>query len=168
MRTEDVPTRCWLSPAAEVRPSPIEGSGLFARAPIPAGAVVLRLGGRLVDTAELATLARHNSLSVGPDQHLLLPDDHPVRFGNHSCAPTLWHLDARTVVARRDIAADEELTLDYATLTGVPEWTMDCRCGSPSCRGRATGEDWRLPELRAAYGRHWTPPLLARIDADQS
>lgn len=31
---------CWLRPDLEVRPSPIAQLGLFARAPIPAGAVV--------------------------------------------------------------------------------------------------------------------------------
>ncbi|MDT0268402.1 SET domain-containing protein-lysine N-methyltransferase [Streptomyces sp. DSM 44915] len=160
-----VPAACWLHPDAEVRPSPIAGRGLFARAPLAADTVVERLGGRLIDGATLAGLTRHDSLSVGEDLHLLLAPDHPVRFGNHSCDPTLWHRDALTVVARRDIAAGEELTLDYATLTAVDDWALDCRCGADRCRGRATGLDWRRPELRAAYGRHWTPPLLARIDA---
>src|SRR3954464_3658295 len=39
---------CWLHPDLEVRDSPIEGRGLFARAAIPGGTVVSRIGGRLV------------------------------------------------------------------------------------------------------------------------
>ncbi|MFI9385867.1 hypothetical protein [Kutzneria sp. NPDC052558] len=41
----------WLHPDVEVRRSAIEGSGLFATRPIPAGTVVARLDGTLVTTA---------------------------------------------------------------------------------------------------------------------
>jgi SET domain-containing protein len=41
-----------------------------------------------------------------------------VRYGNHSCDPNLWHADVVTITARRDIAAGEELTIDYATHPG--------------------------------------------------
>ena len=47
---------CWLHPDVEVRPSGIAGEGLFARAPIPAGTAVSRLGGRLVADEELREL----------------------------------------------------------------------------------------------------------------
>jgi len=36
---------CWLHPDLEIRPSPIAGKGLFARAPVEAGTIVSRLGG---------------------------------------------------------------------------------------------------------------------------
>ncbi|WP_157254280.1 SET domain-containing protein-lysine N-methyltransferase [Nonomuraea typhae] len=94
---------------------------------------------------------------------LLLDPAHPVRYGNHSCAPTLWHRGATTLIARRDITPGEELTIDYATHTGVVTWSMNCRCGSSLCRSIVTGDDWRLPQLQAAYGTHWSPPLLDRI-----
>ena len=47
---------CWLHPDVEVRPSLISGRGLFAMAPITAGTVVSRLGGRLVSGAVLREL----------------------------------------------------------------------------------------------------------------
>ena len=79
--------------------------------------------------------------------------------------PNLWHLNETTIALRTDVPVDTELTIDYATHTGVSAWSMPCACGSAVCRGVVTGEDWRRPELRAAYGAHWTPPLLARIAA---
>ncbi|GAB2903820.1 SET domain-containing protein-lysine N-methyltransferase [Streptomyces mayteni] len=125
-----------------------------------------RLGGTVIGDAALAALEPpHCSVTIGEGRHLLIDPAEPVRYGNHSCEPNLWHADAVTIVARRDIATGEELTSDYATLTGVEEWAMDCHCGSGLCRGRVTGRDWRSPALRAAYGRHWTPPLLDRIEA---
>ncbi|MEV0731459.1 hypothetical protein [Polymorphospora sp. NPDC050346] len=68
-----------------------------------------------------------------------------------------------TVVARRPIPAGEELTIDYATLTGTETWSMTCRCGSPLCRQTVTGRDWRLPELQDAYRGHWMSWLAERI-----
>lgn len=155
-----------LTPSARPRHSPIHGTGLFAVAPIRRGEIVMRLGGRLIDDDELARLTPpYSSLTVEEGVHLLLDPRHPVRYGNHSCDPSLWHQDATTVIARRDISPGEELTIDYATHTGVESWTMPCHCGAPLCRRMVTGRDWRLPRLQAAYGIHWTPPLLARINA---
>ncbi|GAA3112434.1 SET domain-containing protein-lysine N-methyltransferase [Streptosporangium carneum] len=86
-----------------------------------------------------------------------------MRYGNHSCDPSLWHRDATTVIARRDINPGEELAVDYAAHTGVNTWSMTCHCGKPLCRRTVTGNDWQLPRLQAAYGTHWSPPLLDRI-----
>ena len=124
----------------------------------------MRLGGPVIDDVALARLTPpYSSLCVGIGENILIDSAHPVRYGNHNCDPNLWHEDATTIVARRLIRANEELTIDYATHTISPKWSMACRCGSSSCRGMVTGEDWRLPNLQAWYGRHWTPPLLAAI-----
>jgi uncharacterized protein len=164
---------CWLHPDVEVRRSPIACDGLFARAPIASGTEVSRLGGRLVTGAELAELfavaARHpnppyiDSITVADDLHLVLPRGNPNGKGNHSCDPNLWWSGAYTLVTRRDIAADEELTNDYATSTASAEFVMACRCGAVDCRGTITGQDWRRADLRQAYGDHWVPALLRRI-----
>ncbi|MER5627396.1 SET domain-containing protein-lysine N-methyltransferase [Streptosporangium sp. NPDC002544] len=157
-------TECRLTPRAQPQPSPIHGSGLFAIEQIRQDEVVMRLGGQLINDETLASLTPpYSSLTVGEGLHLLLDPAHPVRFGNHSCEPNLWHRDATTVVARRDINPGDELTIDYATHTGVETWSMVCRCGRPRCRRTVTGNDWQLPQLRSAYGTHWSPPLLDRI-----
>jgi hypothetical protein len=57
--------------------------------------------------------------------------------------------------ARRDIAAGEELTSDYATSTRSSSFVMACSCRSPLCRGTVTGDDWRLPSLQLRYGSHF-------------
>ncbi len=67
--------------------------------------------------------------------------------------------------ARRDIAAGEEVTVDYATQTAEPDFVLDCRCGSALCRGTVTGDDWRRRELQERYGEHWVPALRLLIDA---
>jgi len=167
MTDHHYPRHSWLTPDVRIAASPIQGQGLFATAAIPAGRVVMRLGGPLIDDATLASLTPpYSSLTVASGWHLHLDPTHPVRYGNHSCEPTLWHTDATTVVARRPIQDGEELTIDYATHTGIETWTMTCRCGSAICRRTVTGHDWRLPQLQHVYGDHWTPPLRDRIRRD--
>ncbi|SES39079.1 SET domain-containing protein [Actinokineospora terrae] len=156
--------RSWLHPDVEVAPSPVAGLGLFATAPIPAGTVVERLGGEVIDDARLAALTPpYSSLTVAEGTHLLIDPDHPVRYGNHSCDPNLWHTDATTITTRRDIPLGAELLIDYATHTGQETWRMHCTCPSPLCRREITGTDWRSPTLRTRYSGHWSPVLLARF-----
>lgn len=68
--------------------------------------------------------------------------------------------------AMRDIAAGEELTFDYAT-GDDDDWEMECRCGAATCRGRATGQDWRLPELQERYDGWFSPYLARKIAASR-
>ena len=163
-----IPRSSSLDPRVEVRPSAIEGLGLFAREGIRAGEVVATIGGRLIDDAELQRLAtsgrRYNSAAVDEGVNVLIADDEPITRGNHSCDPNVWLVDASTLVARRDIALGEEITTDYATQTAV-EWEMSCHCGSALCRGTIRGSDWQRPELQRRYEGHFAPFLNARIRA---
>ena len=137
------------------------------------GTVVSRLGGRLVSGAELEQIFAAaagqpdrlyvDSITVGDDRHLVLPPGQLNHYGNHSCDPNLWWIDAYTLAARRPIAAGEEVTNDYATSAGTAGFAMTCTCGTPLCRGTVTGQDWRLPELQDRYEDHWVPGLLNRI-----
>ena len=159
---------CWLTDHADVRSSPIEGQGLFAAVSIAKDDVVMRLGGQIIDDRALAMLTSpYSSIVLDDDLNLLIDPTHPVRYGNHSCDPNLWHLDTMTVVARRDIGAGEELTIDYATHTVSEAWSMPCTCGSALCRGLVTGGDWRIGRLQRAYGDHWSAPLLRRIAGEK-
>lgn len=162
---------CWLHPAVEVRYSPISGRGLFTSENILAGAVVATLAGRLVDGAELrrlllAAIQEHrylDTVNVDEDVHLILPADAPIHYGNHSCDPSIWHAGAYTLVARRDLTPDTELTVDYATQTAEPEFRMPCNCGAPGCRSVVTGDDWRLPGWALRYRGHVVPVVAARL-----
>jgi len=161
-------TECWLSPLVRVGSSSIEGQGLFAARTIPAGTAVSRFGGRLVSDAELRDLLSDSptyvdTLSIGHDVNLVLPPDVPNHAGNHGCDPNSWWVDPYSVATRRDVAAGEELTLDYGTITDDVEFEMPCGCRASSCRGRITGRDWKLPELQARYADHWVPVLRQRI-----
>jgi SET domain-containing protein len=164
----------------ETRPSAIEGNGCFATQFIAAGTEVERFEGEEVALADLHRIEAqgkyHSSLAIGEGRHLLInvidprEAEQPLDVGsgvggfNHSCDSNLWMLDEVTVIARRDIAAGEELTLDDALASDDPSFRLGpCRCGTPACRGTITGADWRLPEVQARYEGHFSPFLNERI-----
>ena len=162
------PERCWLDPRIVARPSSIEGLGLFAISPIAKGDTVGILGGRVIDDDELRRIAqvraKYNSAAIADGLNLLLDDDEVIARGNHSCDSNLWMRDEVTLEARRDIAAGEEVTVDYALQTSVADWEMACNCGSSRCRKVLHGDDWMRSELQDRYRGHFSPFLNRRIE----
>lgn len=167
MPSNAYPSTTYYDPRVEVRPSAIGGMGMFANQPIAEGEIVVRIGGRVMTEEEfqayISTVARYNAVQIGEGMHLV---DAPTALGgmNHSCDANLWMRDEVTVVARRDIAAGEELTQDYAFYTTSPSWTLKpCRCGTPACRQVITGDDWQRPDVQDRYRHHFSPFLNERI-----
>lgn len=135
----------------EVRESRIKGRGVFATRPIAIGEVVLKIDDSVVispDDPVLSTL-----IGSEPDPCDYLPDgtvilmQEPERYINHSCDPNVYVYTADTkrfVLARREIVEGEELVRDYAIGIVGGDW-LDCRCGSPKCRGRHRSDFFLLP-----------------------
>lgn len=130
-----LPTR---SPAVllipvEVRQSAIHGLGVFAGAPVRAGEIVWQFDpgiDQLHPVAWLETQPEHVRRFVGTycvlsldKRHYYVLGDQTI-FVNHSNAPNMEPRDELlvngegVVVAARDIAAGEELTIDYGTIDG--------------------------------------------------
>ncbi len=126
-------------PQARREESRIAGRGLHATTAIEAGTAAVRFG----------------DAPVGPD------DLGPV---NHSCDPNLGWADATTLVARRAIAAGEELALDYATCVTDPGFVLYCHCETYRCRQVIEGSDWRIPQLQQRYAGHWHPAAQRLIE----
>lgn len=125
---------------ADRRVSPIAGHGLFARDAHRAGAPVIDVDADVMDVDGLGSL-------------------------NHSCDPNLGWTSARTLVARRDIAPGDELTIDYATCISDPDFVLYCHCETYRCRQLVEGGDWRIPQLQLRYAGHWAPDVQRLIDA---
>ncbi len=143
----------YLTPKAEVRLSPIAGAGVFAREPIPQHELVAFWAGHAITYAEVLALPPEVSeLSVqvwfdtflGPTRG---EEIEAVDRMNHSCEPNCGVRGSVALVARRDIAAGEELTFDYGTTDAVG-LRMQCKCGTPSCRGLVTSDDWKDEAFR--------------------
>jgi hypothetical protein len=163
----------YTSPRLEVRLQPrTQGLGLFAREPIPKGELLTVWGGIIVDDAALLLLPEpylHRTVQVEEGLYQVsLRTDEPADYGNHSCNPNAGLSGQIALVAMRDIGVDEEICYDYAMSESSDYDEFDCHCGAPNCRGRITGEDWRLPELWARYEGYFSPYLQRKIDALQA
>lgn len=70
----------------------------------------------------------------------------------HSCDPSAW-LQGLNVIARRDLAAGTEITVDYGTFYNETMPSFDCSCESKLCRGVIHGSDYRQPFIER-YGEY--------------
>jgi uncharacterized protein len=157
----------YRSPKTEARPSPIHGTGLFAAQPIAAGEIVAVKGGHVLTGSQWAALEPtlgSAEIQIADDLFMapVRPDhrESSMLYTNHSCDPNLAIQGQIVLVAMRDIAPGEELTIDWAT-TDDGDYALDCRCGSPRCRRTVTGKDWTKPELQERY-RGWFCWFLQR------
>ena len=163
----------WVSPKILTAPSPIHGRGMFAKQPISTGETVIIWGGIVIEEKDLSSGKFDPNTACRLTDTLYLVDDsakaEPIDyFLNHSCDSNLWMADEITLIARRAIAIDEEVTFDYALWEYYPDWELKvCTCGSPLCRGKVTGNDWTMPIVQRLYAKHFSPRLRRLIDAQK-
>jgi uncharacterized protein len=128
--------------AVQVRPSPIDGHGVFAAEPISSQKKIGEIRGEAISVEEARIRAtRHERIMIvelSPRRAIdFTRSTDPMRFTNHSCAPNARLSTAYGRVefyALRDIALGEELTVDYGQTHH--EGRLTCRCGAPGCVGR--------------------------------
>ncbi len=144
-----------------VRESAIDGLGVFALEPIRGGQVVRRfeIEREVTPDAPLRPERgeRPEHCPCVDGRFLLVAS--PDRYLNHSCDPNAWLRFGEGgihVVARRGVAAGEELTVDYLiNNAGGDSWR--CHCGAARCRGETGISFFTLPpDVQREY-----LPLLA-------
>ncbi len=129
------------TPRVLFKPSPIHGTGGFARMDIPGGTPVIEYVGRLISKRESVERCREgNEYIFRLDEETDVDGNvawNPARFLNHSCAPNceaelrngrIW------IVALCDIRAGEEITFDYGY--DLEDYRKHpCCCRAPECAG---------------------------------
>ncbi|GEM_PF-597468 len=165
-----------LNPAIQVKKdSVIEGAGLVADRLIPEGDVLFRFDDinppahlhELVDwppQRRIRFLAF--AIQIGEDDYAFRQGD--IKFINHSCDPTGWWSGYGTLIARRDIHPGEEITYDYSTSDITLKYRMECLCGTESCRGIVTNQDYLDPDFQKKYAGHIPEHVMAAIDRARS
>ncbi len=136
----------------EVRESPIDGKGVFAKSLIPQGTRIVEYTGERITHPEADARYDEDAMER-PYTYLFTLDKKTVvdatiagnqaRYINHSCEPNCQAVveDGHIYVeALREIAVGEELTYDYhLEYEGRyrAEWRerYACHCGAPTCRG---------------------------------
>ena len=157
-------------PRLIVGASSIQGQGVFATESIHHGDVILRVDDSRVVNEKHPLKPEEGESAIHRDY---LPDGtvtlmrSPECFINHSCEPNSWTYSAgreRFLLAMRDIAAGEEIFMDYA-LNAVEGDEWECRCGAGVCRGYHKCDFFTLsPELQRKY-LPYLDPWFADIHA---
>jgi SET domain-containing protein len=129
-----------LDPKLEIKPSPIEGRGCFARVHIPRGKKIAEYTGEKISNREAKRRAGRRRLRICEVNDRWSLDGsrggNGTHYINHSCEPNSYMkiiYDHILLLALRDIRAGEEITLDYHSTLHSDR--KRCTCGAPSCRG---------------------------------
>ncbi len=163
------PSPNFMSRNIELRSFPEKGGfGIFATAPFKKDEVIIAWGGAIVNSAQLLSLSEYkriHSLQVEEDLfEVPMTDNDPADMVNHSCDPNAGISGQIVLVAYRDIQAGEEICFDYAMSDSNPYDEFTCQCGSPHCRGKVRGDDWKLPDLQQRYYGYFSTYLQRRIN----
>lgn len=124
----------------EVRPSTIDGNGVFARRRIPPRRKLGELAGELISQREARRRARtlQRIAIVEFDDGTAIDASvggNAFRYTNHSCAPNAYlRITGQRVefYSLRAIKRGEEITCRYGDTQH--EGTVPCRCGRGKCR----------------------------------
>jgi SET domain-containing protein len=165
--------KTYRSPKIELRENTLAGRGVVAIEDIARDEIVAIKAGNIVTRDEIAAVtaaAGDLALQIDDDFYLAprTADEAVVMsvFINHSCDPNVGFRGQVVYVAMRDIAAGEELCHDYA-MERSDDYALDCHCGSSRCRGKVTGDDWKLSELQARYGEYFSIYIRNKIQRGQ-
>jgi hypothetical protein len=159
-----------LCPRLVLAGSPIHGLGVFSLEAVRRGAVVLHVdNSRVVDAGhplkpEDGESAIHRDFLPDGTVSLMRP---PERHINHSCEPNSYICSAnreRFLLAMRDIAAGEEVLMNYA-LNAVDGDEWQCRCTAPTCRGLHKCDFFALPPRLQLEYLPYLDPWFANVHA---
>ena len=148
----------------EIKYFPTTGFGLYATRSYRIGDEILSLENyphTLITKGTLDTLTEQERAKIFSSAFHLSNDIfyapsarpeewHPI---NHSCEPTMWFKpETMILVARTSIRKGDPLTIEYGTLFTEELPSFICPCESKNCRGRITGEDYKLPIMKQYQG----------------
>lgn len=120
-----------------VKDSPIHGKGIFAGKPCKEGEVLMIVAGETIDAKECERREEEDGnvyiFYNGDDCYIDTDKTRKIRYINHNCTPSAIvedrDRDSLYLVAARDIAVGEEITIDY----GYEEIYDQCKQATPFC-----------------------------------
>jgi hypothetical protein len=144
------------------------GHSVYARMKLKKNEVLAVWGGQVLTLEQVLALPsqeQEHTIQIYDELYMApLEAEEPADYINHSCNPNAGICGQISLVAMRDIEANEEITFDYAMADSSSFDEFDCACGADSCRGRVNGTDWKRPELWARYDGYFSTYLQLKID----
>ncbi len=153
----------------EVRPKSNDQRGVFACENIYKGTTVFRDGGVVVPMS-IPKFPKYGYSVVIDEGLMLAPRDYDnmesIYFLNHNCDSNLARIGGLIYVAKKEIRAGDELTVDYSPLLAdyKEDWSLDCDCLAAECRHKITSRDYRNPDLAIRLWDEWLPFIQRKIN----
>ena len=116
------------------------------------GPIIDRLG-----LARLSAWEREHLAEVGIGLWRVLPE--PRCYLNHACQPNAVSTE-RSVFALRDIAVEDEITIDYRLNAYDEKDVLQCECDPARGRHEVRGDFFSLPPETQARYLEWAPPFI--------
>lgn len=124
-----------------------KGMAIFSNQVINKNEVLTKFDGPVLSLDEVPDDDLPYVLRFSSDEFLI--PQAPARFFNHSCNPNCEIADDYSIITKRNIDKNEELTISY-NLASIEEqiswgflwhnrWTFRCRCDSRYCLGEING-----------------------------
>jgi hypothetical protein len=160
-----------LCEKVEIRDSKKHKRGIFAKQYLKKDEVVFIKGGHILKRDQIFSSGMINSYYPIDDMYFLgatnIDEEDGIKlYINHSCNPNCGIRGEITFVALRDIAANEELTIDYAFIDNE-DYSFQCNCGEPGCRSIVTGHDWKLQSIQEKFFNYFAAYLKEKIQKGQ-
>ena len=146
----------------EVRDAGAKGKGVFALRDFRKGEFIFRRRNRpAIRSADIPALSADDQMhltELGWDSYaVVLP---PGAYLNHACDPSAMRSGVK-VFAWTDIAAGEEITIDYR-LNAFDGTGWACLCGTPSCTGWVVGSFFEMDAERQRDYLPYAPSFIVR------
>ncbi len=147
------------------------GFGVIALSDIKKDTLLIMYGGSVITEQEFDELPeelQHYPFQISDELFLSPTGADDIGIGervNHSCSPNAGFSGAIALVALRDIAQGESVTIDYATCVASDDdaFQMDCKCDAPNCRRVITGNDWKIKDVQDRLLPFFQPFLQAKV-----
>ena len=132
------------------------GWGVYAEREFSKGEIVL-------ESQALNTSSIQDTHTIQTDWGTHVFMDLPARFANHMCAsPNLGlrpnEKGAYAFIALESIKTNDELVWDYETTEY--QFSFECSCGAPNCRGHLKGFRFHGDEVLKSIGKEFVAPYL--------
>jgi hypothetical protein len=163
----------------EIRPSTIDGVGVFATRNIAKYSVIAE-GVHANDYSYLILWDEFKNMDpltkkkildfcIGSPEGFIPPENNDFNklsiewYFNHSCNGNIGFNENGDFLAIRKIIADEEIAYDYGLAESNPRFIMKCKCGSNNCRCTITGNDWKDQKFRKKNIKIMLPRLRSKL-----
>ena len=168
--------KCWRSDSVKRRNGGVQGVGLFAVKDIAEDELIAVKAGKLVNETTIikfADVINGSHIQIEPSLFLtgLTPEEvNDTLIGyNHSCSPNAYISGQIELRAMKNIAAGEEITVEYATAFTSDTQSFICECGSSSCRKFIKPSiDYKNPKIRKKYKSFFADYIQRIIDSEET